>query len=387
MKKKGWFAAAVAAIILVVVLLILLLVGTRQGKAVAAVPDSRYPCTVRQTKRGLLVTIDGGEDGYRWNAASDNPYAVYPTEKTTANQKSEILLSAVADGSARITVTLENVSAPYEPICQLSFLTQNEADALALVNTEYREFPGVIRDTEGRYTISGTADGSYLLCMQNGAESDWVAALENGSALVRAYQPNWSAGENDPNAEAVALVPDTCFLISDGGAEPSSIFVTDRKQGMTLELTFSHDPEGGFLLESHEMRKESDISPEAQDASAWELPVGSVLLESGSESLFSQEDGKALHTDSVCFFMDGTTWSLLRAEGVTRKALALRDYRMSDEAPDGELNMESPVWSYRVDEQWRAAWETENAAYLLSSQDADRAATEAAANILMEQQP
>ena len=390
MKKKAWFAAGCTAVLLVLILLILLIVDRRQGKAVSIAQGSLYPCTVTQTKQGLLVTVSGGEEGYSWNAATDDPYAVYPAERSATVQKSEVLLCPVSDGSANITLTLENTAPPCDAAYRLSLLVRSSEGRIEVLNTAYRSFPGVIRDAEGRYTIASMADGSCLVCMENGTDSEWVASLESGEAGVRLYRPLWASGQELPDAEPNGAddAEEACFCIEDAGADEACVFVTDRKTGAVLSLAFTRSPDGEFLPTLQEWR-EPGTGAEAPDAPEWRFPSGTALLETGTAELNSQENGKAIHADYAYIFLTGEAWTLLRAEGQSRKALAARDYRMSEEAPEGEDAAESDarIWVFRADESWRGAWESGDTAYLLTATDADRDALEAAAGILMEQQP
>lgn len=390
MKKKTWFAAACAAILLVLILIVLLLIGKRQGKPTTVDPDSEYPYTVRQTKQGLLITISKGAEGYSWNAATDDPYAVFTIEKTKSVQKSEILLCPVSDGIANATVTLERNEIPYDVAYQLSVLVQCEGKTVEILDAQHRSYAGTVMDAEGRYAVYSMADGSYLLCMEKSAESDWTASLESGSADVRWYQPDWMYEQQDVSENGEHTAQEAWFQIKDNGRDSAVIFVTDRKQGNVLVLNFVHDPDGVFLLDTSEMRSVTELSDEIAESAAWNLPVGAALLEYGSTELFSQENGKAFRADTALFFMEGTSWELLRAEGQTRKALSLRDYRMSDEVSNGDVSAEielDTLWMYKVDEQWHCAWDSENAAYLLKGHDTDRDTLEAVAGILLVQQP
>ena len=118
--------------------------------------------------------------------------------------------------------------------------------------------------------------------------------------------------------------------------------------------------------------------------------MGTALLECGTVELYSQENGHSFRADTAVFILEGTVWELLRAEGETRKALALRDYRMSEEVPDEENEAEielDTLWVYRTDGQWYCAWEHEGTAYLLKGNDTVRDTVETIAGMLLEQTP
>lgn len=381
MKKKTWFMAVCAAALLMLALLVLL-IGKRQGRPQTVDPESRYSYTIRQTKHGLLVTIYGGEEGYRWNAVSENPYAVYPVEKTDTVQKREFLLSPVADGTSNITITLMNMEIPYDAAYQLSLMVRTAENAAQLLNAGHRAYPGAVRDPEGRYAISPMEDGSHLVCMGKSTESEWVASLVSGSAAVKWYQPSWmSVSPEQPEEAETEENPaqETWFRISDSGADDATVHLCDRKQGNVLVLEFARDAEGVFSLVTHAMQKKTEITGEA---AAWNLPVGAALLEYGTAALYSQEDGQAFQADTAVMLLEGVSWELMRAEGETRKDLALRDYRMSDEAAGAEADA---LWVYRADDAWCCAWETDHTAYLLKGRDTNRNTLIAVADILKEQ--
>ena len=387
MKKKTWIAAAGAAAFLILVLLLLLTIGNRQGKAVTADPGSKYPYTVRQTKKGLLVAISAGEEGYRWSLASEDPYTVYPYEKSNTAQKSELLLSPVLDGTAAVTITLVNSEFPYDAAYQLSLMVRTSENTVELLQAGHRAYPDAVYDAKGRYSIYPTADGGYLIRVHNGEGSEWIASLQSGSADVRWYQPDRITETPEQTGETETLpAEETWFQVSDNGADDASVHLVDRKQGDVLALEFSRSTEGVFCLTAYEMRADADTPDREAASPEWLLPGGAALLECGTEELYSQENGQALQADTAVFFWKETSWKLYRADGNSRKALALRDYRTSDSVPDEEFELDT-LWIYRSDAQWCCAWDGGNAGYLLTGLDTDRETLETIMAVLLERSP
>ena len=381
MNRKKWLLTG-AAVLLAALLLILIPVFAEGWKAESPDPDSRYPYTLLETGKGLLVTITGSEDGYQWNAAVDDPETAYAKVRSAKAKKTKILISPGEDGNAEAVFFQESAAGIYDCLYRISLRIRTEDGGMTVLYCAHTELPGTVLDEAGRYLLLFPADGSCVVCMADEAERDWAAELLDGSASVSRITADEAAGFGILREAADAQAREY-FRIAGNGGTGAEIRIGDRKQGDSLLLTVSEDGDG--MLRLSECAYHVGGEPEESAETGWALPESALLPEFGSADCFSQENGRAFTADTAVFLMKGCSWRLLRAEGVSRADLSIRDCRSADEADMEEV---SPVWYYRTDGIWCAAWESAGRGYLLSAlSETEKQTVEEAAAVLMEQRP
>lgn len=388
MKKKILIAAG-AAVFLLIVLVVVLLVCGKKRSIENMDQDSRYPYTLKNSKKGIVVTINGLEEGYDWYSTVSNVLAVYPTK--TGSDKNDVrkfLLRPTGFGNAEVDFTLKNPEEAYDQLYQIRVLVRSDDGKVSYLGSSHAELAGILRSPDGRYTIAQVSDTSYQVCMLAALDAEWTASSEGGvSAVIQSnaeavtdYYTMWTetldteqeaTGKSEEPSDydtEPSMTPDTYFLVSCPlSPADGSVTILDRVNQEALELQFTYVAGQGLVLTAHEMVSvQEQTSAEAE----WGFPEDLHIENQEVSSYTSQVTGEVGQVDELLLTGIGSYWFYYRSDTFDRDDLAKQyfDGNPEEEAPTGDTQTEDTedaftpvetdgIWYFMVDGHYSAAWD------------------------------